>query len=1185
MSDLGNSAELEAELIKRNREIAKIRDEVLKAERRLEDAQLRNDDLLERVSVLDAEVTTKTKHVVELEHKADGLQKTVVAKEEEIVELTKAHEQKIVEIRKEMEDGKSSKDEVLATQEDLKLQVANLQAEKEQLLEIIEELKRKHQFSQEALEASEHRHREAANRLVESRKAVKDLEDQLREREDSGAQHVQQMHEERSKMTLEIDRISAQLQEHKAVRDDLEGQVRERDTEVHNLRRDFEDLQREAADHKITIRELEVLRDEAVKKHEEHVTQQEDALSAERKRGEEHLQRVMQQAASLDGRLNGQRMMLEETRQALDHSERQEQKLADELAERARELARQEASMRESMDKQADQAARDLSARATQYASELQSEEVCLRRHASSEIDAANRAHAEAQERERRLESRLEVLMSDHEEAKSTHSRSVDLLRNQHQDLRNRLAEAEERGTGHASEGDKLRKDLEAAKAEAERNIMVHRQELERLQQTLEAEGQSRSSSERVLQSQLEEKDTLLEHRDATIQRFEQDLADAKRQIQELESAVQKARDDGEAKVHAMGVRTAQLEGELRIKLERLTEVEGRLEAQRQYLEQVSETLNQAQTDKETLLHAKGSLEAQLKQELSHKDAVTVSLSQAQEESSRRCKELEERILRDRDSHRDAMEEVKKSVAADMQQNSDRLQAVEAELLTARQRCELLMRNKADLQKEVEEHRERHSGLEGNIRSHLGEQERLRLELEQLTNVRVNLEMEVSQLKQDRIGCDARIKDLELEAASMDEQFSSHREDFSIKVRKLDELLNSERESREAAERALAALRQESQDTHLRLETEHRRVGEDLRGQLDSWREKHTELENQLKSHREQLEVHRSRAEDLDNQKREVEAAFRSEGTTFKTTIQRLEVEVSQKERAIEELKAQSAQQQATFNQRITLLERQLEAETVQVRKLQSSKEGVEKDVEGLKQGHSQMKERLGMSAEELFTRQVEFALDKQRLSGALEESRRTLRNSLGVPNQMAAVDSVRISGLEQQLSEERRKSIEQMVALQRAERRCHQLEEGQKRSEEQRLDATQQSREAERRCVGLQEELRKARMRLDQSDVRCDETRERAQMAAAEIGTIRYEANYEAAKLRGALDELRYMLKMQEGVTPTNRGYPLRNPQPRIPSKDSPARQWSQRSISPAPRPTPLEWGHQRSISPSRRR
>jgi len=145
------------------------------------------------------------------------------------------------------------------------------------------------------------------------------------------------------------------------------------------------------------------------------------------------------------------------------------------------------------------------------------------------------------------------------------------------------------------------------------------------------------------------------------------------------------------------------------------------------------------------------------------------------------------------------------------------------------------------------------------------------------------------------------------------------------------------------------------------------------------------------------------------------------------------------------------------------------------------------------------------------------------------------------VPNPIATVDSARVQGLETQLSELRRKSIEQVVALQRAERRCNQLEATQKRTEEQRSNAAQQSREADRKVVTLNEAVRKANAKVDSQHQENEESRERGAMSAAELGTQRYESKYEAAKLRGALDELRYMLKMQEAEGGGRGGYPPR--------------------------------------------
>lgn len=179
-------------------------------------------------------------------------------------------------------------------------------------------------------------------------------------------------------------------------------------------------------------------------------------------------------------------------------------------------------------------------------------------------------------------------------------------------------------------------------------------------------------------------------------------------------------------------------------------------------------------------------------------------------------------------------------------------------------------------------------------------------------------------------------------------------------------------------------------------------------------------------------------------------------------------------------------------------------------------------------EGQRQMTERLAMAAEELSARQVSFTLERQRLSGALEESRRTLRSSLGVPNPGAAVDSARLQGLEQQLSEERRKAIEQAVALQRAERKAVQLEDKERRAEDQRADAVARARDAEKRVASLSEDLRKSKVKEGAETMSSAEAREQAAMAVAEMGTIKYDGQYEATRLRGALDELRYMIKMQ---------------------------------------------------------
>ncbi|CAK9090377.1 Uncharacterized protein SCF082_LOCUS42628 [Durusdinium trenchii] len=83
------------------------------------------------------------------------------------------------------------------------------------------------------------------------------------------------------------------------------------------------------------------------------------------------------------------------------------------------------------------------------------------------------------------------------------------------------------------------------------------------------------------------------------------------------------------------------------------------------------------------------------------------------------------------------------------------------------------------------------------------------------------------------------------------------------------------------------------------------------------------------------------------------------------------------------------------------------------------------------------LREGLAMAVEELDLRQANFCLEKQRLTGALEESRRLSMGYLGVTS--ASFDSAKVAGLEQQLASERQRSVQQAVSLQRLERQVMQ--------------------------------------------------------------------------------------------------------------------------------------------------
>jgi len=148
--------------------------------------------------------------------------------------------------------------------------------------------------------------------------------------------------------------------------------------------------------------------------------------------------------------------------------------------------------------------------------------------------------------------------------------------------------------------------------------------------------------------------------------------------------------------------------------------------------------------------------------------AASSSQLQAQEKTAEEaCQELEERILRDRESHRDQIDEVRRSIGDELKQGAERLAGVEAELLTARQRCELLARNKADLLQEVAEHNSKASGVEGTIAKHRNKCETLGLDLEQVRASKESLESDLKTLREDQEHLRSELKRSKDEATSL----------------------------------------------------------------------------------------------------------------------------------------------------------------------------------------------------------------------------------------------------------------------------------------------------------------------------------------------------------------------------------------------------------------------------------
>eukprot|EP00929_Paragymnodinium_shiwhaense_P049248 TRINITY_DN24854_c0_g1_i1.p1 TRINITY_DN24854_c0_g1~~TRINITY_DN24854_c0_g1_i1.p1 ORF type:complete len:1136 (+),score=522.08 TRINITY_DN24854_c0_g1_i1:114-3521(+) len=1131
MAAMGDVADMEAELIKRNREIMKVRDEVLKVEKRLEESQMRNDDLLEKVSELDAEVTKKTSRITELEEKVKELTNELESHGSVNEEVQKKHMAELDALQNSMKEQQEEWEKEREGFAGLHTKISDLESLHEKVQAELEEEKRRHtttKFSVEQLETSSRDH---ATRAVELRKQIKELEDTLDE-ERSKANSIDvtllaQRDEERMKLLSELHDLTAQVEEHKGAHEDLADLAKDHEKRHSELQSQMDDIRREADEHLRTADALQAANDELQRKHDEQKATLDNSLKAERKRGEERYEKAASHAAALDGKMSGQRLMIEMMQETIDKSEAEEQRLADELAAKVAELQQAESSATEALQRARDEASKDTDGLKATLMSELASEEVCARRSARAEIDEHLRSLEEAEFKHKSIEAQLNAAKADHEDALAHHEHLQESLKGQQSDLRERLVETEEKLLSHEEEVDRLKKALEEASNESERAKMAHRLEVERMQQSLEAEAQSRSSAEQISASKLEEKDTLLDHAKAHADKLEQELEDQKRKVAEHEAKVAQTSVAGDQAAHQLNVRIASLEGELKARQARLTEVEGRLDAQRQYLEQLQETLGETQMDKEKLMQTKSSLEQQLQLESTHKEAVNESLLLSQEESSKRIQELEEQLRKDREAHQDTMDEVKHRLESDVKQLTERSTSMEQELTSSRQRCEQLVKTKADLQQELAGHRERHATYEAKMQAQKAEAERLGLELDQNKQGKAALEEDVSKLKQEKQERDTRISELLEKSREAEAQRSVQLEDFTSKVKRLDQLLETERENRATAEAALAAAKQDHSGASLQFEAERKRKELELVRQLDDLRAKFDEQQMENDRLQERIESLRSQLEGTDVQRRETEANLRGENATSEARLRRLEAEAQRANASVEEGKAILAQTQAGHLSKLTELQRDLEKHKRSATDAEAARESAEKEVQKTADNRREMMERLAMSAEELAQNKAEFMLQRQKLSGSLEESRRTLRASLGAPNPaFATADAARLQAVEQQLTEERRKAIQNTVALQRAERKLAQLEDSSKRAEDARSDAVTRARDAERRCTTATQELDKFKRQGTTDSAKANENREQAQMAIAEMATIRYESKYEVMRLRGALDELRKMMR-----------------------------------------------------------
>eukprot|EP00930_Biecheleria_cincta_P080868 TRINITY_DN6937_c0_g2_i3.p1 TRINITY_DN6937_c0_g2~~TRINITY_DN6937_c0_g2_i3.p1 ORF type:complete len:417 (+),score=125.33 TRINITY_DN6937_c0_g2_i3:29-1279(+) len=373
MGELGNVSDLEVELIQRNREIAKTRDEVIKGQKRISELQMRNDDLLEKVAELDGEVTKKSVLMEEIQGKARDLEQRLASKEEEVQSMREEMRVAEAKAREEMAAREAAwKEESSATAE-LKTRIVELEAARAELQQEVEDARQQHAESKAALERTEARETIASSEAAEFRRKIRKLEEQVADMEAVNAkmseEKVRELEEARVRAEAEISHLNSKIEESSATRRDTEEQSRH---QVTALERKVEDLSAQVAESKRELSEsagklvsVEIARDEAVRAYEEL-----------KNTHQEQVDRAETQAASLEGSLNSQRLLFQETSEALARSEETEARLTKELAAKMQEVTSEQAiakSESENLQVRLDKALADSSKAQTEHVRSLDS--------------------------------------------------------------------------------------------------------------------------------------------------------------------------------------------------------------------------------------------------------------------------------------------------------------------------------------------------------------------------------------------------------------------------------------------------------------------------------------------------------------------------------------------------------------------------------------------------------------------------------------------------------------------------------------------------------------------------------------------------------------------------------------------------------------------------------------------
>eukprot|EP00746_Dinoflagellata_sp_MGD_P001180 gnl/MRDRNA2_/MRDRNA2_102192_c0_seq1.p1 gnl/MRDRNA2_/MRDRNA2_102192_c0~~gnl/MRDRNA2_/MRDRNA2_102192_c0_seq1.p1 ORF type:complete len:1080 (-),score=358.85 gnl/MRDRNA2_/MRDRNA2_102192_c0_seq1:68-3307(-) len=864
----------------------------------------------------------------------------------------------------------------------------------------------------------------------------------------------------------------------------------------------------------------------ALSKHKEKEAALVAEFDAERQRLHDLVRQRNAVEAEQNGRLEGQREFVRELSEKIQQISQEKDKLEEAYLERIQDLSAElkagQAAQRDLAAASLDEADAKLKEK-DQHIAQLEGYLVLQRQRCDTLESDRNVTEAEKNEKLREVEYQNLAYENDltglrgriavADQALEAKKEEVLSVQRRLEEYQLRLQEERQRCS-----------DLELNLTKCQKDREIELASLRDQNQELDALLVHARSNVRELENQLQtvNDQKAAEHRaqGEHARRLAAELDDEKELRKQIEKKIAQMQKQHEQQLCQTNVRLAAKESELASKADSVIELDGRLDAQREYMESFKSKLHEAQLQRDEALGQIARVEERLQAEIKRSAALDNILQQQREE---------ERVVRD---------QYEREMACERAHREEILRTYRE---TTEGRIETQSRRIAELEEHIADTMERNTNLSRLLQAS-------QMEIEDIESTHRHTIADLNSMKQV---VENRLADVEkdlctqrIECQQFQEFNERLSEDLSAARKRNDELRKEEEQTAQKNREMTAELNGILQEKHqqmreLQVHWEERdtQKDQDLKKSLLAVKELQGEL-NEEKQRCIEIEASHRNAQDVWNLERqrhldqveqlEREVQIRGEKVAIleqdnrqaredRTGLQVHEQVLSRKVLTYENQLQRSITKAADLTTQLDEKENQLR-EAMRLKKL--LQEAQEDKKQELAQ-KSLLRERIAMQSNELQQRRLEGDLELRRTRGALDESRKVLRDMNFGPR---LTSDGRAPRLEAQLASEKMKVVEMTFKKENSDHKLKIMQENYERERARCTELSKQLFTDERQRLDVHEELGTVKAQLAARDSKIDTMRERMSMLTEEHITRKMDSNLQVARLQGQLEESRFL-------------------------------------------------------------